>query len=86
MKRKDEGATVVGATRGRFTGSAIESGERAVCTIPEAGAMLGIGRASAYLAAARGEIPTLKLGGRRVVPLVQLRRMLAGEARVDGAS
>ena len=32
--------------------------------------MLGIGRAASYEAARRGDIPTLKIGRRIVVPLV----------------
>jgi excisionase family DNA binding protein len=35
---------------------------RLTCTVPEAGQLLGIGRDAAYAAAARGEIPTLRLG------------------------
>jgi excisionase family DNA binding protein len=35
---------------------------RLTCSVPEAGQLLGIGRDAAYAAAARGEIPTLRLG------------------------
>ena len=45
-----------------------------VMTIEEAGEMLGLSRSSAYRAAARGELPTLRFGRRLVVPT---RRLLA---------
>jgi hypothetical protein len=48
---------------------------------PTAGRALDLGRNSSYDAARRGEIPTLKIGGRIVVPTALLRRMLGiGEA------
>jgi excisionase family DNA binding protein len=53
--------------------------ERLTMTVEEAGAALGISRALAYELVAQGEIPSLRLGRRIVVP----RRAL--EAMVDGA-
>lgn len=53
--------------------------ERLTLTIPEAGVLLGIGRDAAYRAARDGEIPTLKLGRRLVVPRARLLALL-GEA------
>lgn len=50
--------------------------DRATCTIDEAGRVLGIGRWAAYRAATRGEIPTLTLGRRKVVPVPALLRLL----------
>ena len=47
-------------------------------TVPEAAALLGIGRDLAYRAAARGDIPTLRIGRRLVVPRAQLERLLNG--------
>jgi len=70
------------ATRPNITGLKIESGpdagndERLVYTVPEAGAKLGLSRNAAYEAAARGEIPTIKLGRLLRVPRVALDRML----------
>jgi len=58
-----------------------ERSPRKTCTIAEAGEMLGIGRAASYEAARRGEIPTLKIGRRIVVPLAALERLLTGEVR-----
>lgn len=37
---------------------------------------LGISRASAYEAVARGEIPSIRIGRRVLVPTAALRRML----------
>jgi hypothetical protein len=49
-------------------------------SIPDAGEILGLSRASAYQAARRGEIPTIPIGRRRVVPTARLRRMLGLDA------
>lgn len=52
--------------------------QRLVMTVPEAGKLLGLSRGSAYAAAAAGEIPTLRMGKRLLVPIAALDRMLAG--------
>lgn len=49
-------------------------------TIEHAGEILGLGRASSYAAARRGEIPTIPFGRRRVVPTAMLRAMLGLDA------
>jgi excisionase family DNA binding protein len=46
-------------------------------TVTEAAKRLGIGRNSAYQAAARGEIPTIKIGKRFLVPIAALERLLS---------
>jgi excisionase family DNA binding protein len=43
---------------------------------PTAGQALGIGRNTAYEAARRGEIPTVRCGRRLRVPTAALRRLL----------
>ena len=48
------------------------------CTVEEAAKELGISRVSAYQAAKTGELPTIKIGKRILVPLVALDRMLEG--------
>lgn len=55
-------------------------------TITEAGEMLGIGRTAAYEAARTGDLPTIRIGKRLLVPVVALERLLneAGSKRVDG--
>jgi hypothetical protein len=45
-------------------------------TVPEAGALLRLGRGAAYAAAKRGEIPTLTFGSRLVVPVPKLLELL----------
>jgi len=65
---------------------------RPTITVPEAGKILGLSRASAYEAAARGDIPTLRIGRRIVVPTARLLAMLgldgggeAADRRVEKA-
>jgi excisionase family DNA binding protein len=50
---------------------------RKTMTIPEFAEEAGIGRNAAYDAAKRGEIPTIRLGRRLLVPREALDRMLA---------
>ena len=45
-------------------------------SVPEAGRMLGIGKAAAYAAAHRGEIPTIRLGRLLRVPRRAIEVML----------
>jgi excisionase family DNA binding protein len=54
---------------------------RQTLTVEEAAQVLGIGRNSAYEAAWRGEIPTIKIGRRLVVPRAALDRILTGDTR-----
>ena len=47
-------------------------------SVPEAGRVyFDLGRNASYAAAARGEIPTIKIGSRLRVPIVRLEQMLA---------
>ena len=47
-------------------------------SVPEAGReYFDLGRNASYAAAARGEIPTIKIGSRLRVPVVRLEQMLA---------
>lgn len=55
--------------------------ERQTMGVQEAGRLLGIGRGSAYTAARKGEIPTIKIGGRVLVPIPALEAMLQGKQR-----
>jgi excisionase family DNA binding protein len=52
--------------------------ERATITVEEAGEILGVSRASAYAAArpTGGELPTIRVGRRILVPVPKLRRLL----------
>jgi hypothetical protein len=50
---------------------------RKTLSVPEAGRIyFELGRNASYAAAARGEIPTLKVGSRLRVPVLALERML----------
>lgn len=51
---------------------------RRVVTLSEAAAILRISRGSAYEAAKRKEIPTIRIGRRLLVPAALLDRLLAG--------
>ncbi|MGA7420899.1 MAG: hypothetical protein WBW80_23150 [Acidimicrobiales bacterium] len=51
--------------------------EQVTVDVPVAGEIVGgLSRNAAYNAAARGDLPTIKLGRRIVVPVAALRRML----------
>ena len=47
-------------------------------TVAEAGKALGISRGAAYQAAERGELPTIRIGRRLLVPRAALLKMLEG--------
>ncbi len=53
---------------------------RLTLTIAEAAQHLGVGRNQAYEAARTGQIPTIKIGKRLLVPKVAFQRMLEGKA------
>jgi excisionase family DNA binding protein len=50
--------------------------DRKTLSVAEAGKVLGIGRSAAYEAARSGQMPTIKIGRRILVPLVALERLL----------
>jgi hypothetical protein len=45
-------------------------------TVEQTGKILGISRASAFAAASRGDIPTIRIGKRLIVPRRGLERLL----------
>jgi hypothetical protein len=54
-----------------------QAAERKTLTVPEAGALyFNLQRDASYAAAARGDIPTIKIGRTLRVPVVALDRML----------
>jgi excisionase family DNA binding protein len=53
-----------------------EGPEPATMSIPAAAALLGISRSAGYRAANRGQIPTIRIGGRLLVPTAKLYRLL----------
>jgi excisionase family DNA binding protein len=54
--------------------------QKLTLSVPEAGRALGIGRTAAYEAARTGQLPTIRIGKRVLVPVVALKRMLSGYA------
>ena len=58
------------------------SSQRLVYSVGEAAELLGISRAFAYELIARGELPVIRLGRRRLVPKVALLA-LAGSGQPD---
>lgn len=60
---------------------------RATVSVTEASVLLGVGRTTAYRAVRNGEIPSVRLGHRIVVPTAALRRILTegGARAVSGA-
>jgi len=59
-----------------LTGQKGPSAERVVYTVPEAGRLLGLSRNGSHEAAKRGQIPTIRIGRRLLVPKVPFHRML----------
>lgn len=62
-----------------MTQSAQAAPERMTVTVEEAAHLLGIGRQSAYQAARAGELPTIRLGRRLLVPRCKLDALLGLE-------
>jgi excisionase family DNA binding protein len=56
---------------------------RRTYTVLEVAEMLGISRSTAYLCVRRGEIPSLKLGGRVVISRTAFETFLAAAASVS---
>jgi excisionase family DNA binding protein len=52
--------------------------KRKTLTVTETAKVLGIGRNQCYEAIRRGELPTIKIGKRILVPLVALEQKLRG--------
>ena len=61
-----------------FSRQALQQSERSTISVEEAAKYLGIGRAAAYLAVKNGELPSLRLGSRILVPVRALLELLAG--------
>ena len=59
----------------------IADDDRLVLTIEEAGKLLGLGRSGTYEAARRGDIPTIRIGSRILVPKVALLKLLEETSR-----
>ncbi len=53
-------------------------------SVEHAGQILGVSRRSAYRAAQQGELPTVRLGRRLLVPTARLLTMLGAERPIPG--
>lgn len=58
----------------------MNSNHRATITVTEAAHLLGISRGMAYECVRTGEIPSIRLGGRILIPKAQLDALINGEA------
>ena len=60
-----------------MTGNAIPDPEaEPVISVEEAGQILGLKRSAAFDACRRGEIPSIRVGRRLLVPVARLRRLV----------
>lgn len=57
--------------------------KRRTVTIPEAGEILGLKRSAAYRAAKAGDIPTIAIGSRYLVPLSWLEETIGESVTLD---
>lgn len=57
----------------------------ATLTVTETAKVLGIGRASAYEAVRQGQIPSLRIGNRIVVPRAKLTELLGEFDELDAS-
>jgi len=79
---RDALALAAGETRAVATGSRTAPGavapveHRLVFTVEEAAQLLGISRSFAYEAVQRGDIPSMRIGRRILVPKAALQRLL----------
>lgn len=55
-------------------------------TVPEAAEILGISRNAGYEAAARGDIPAIRIGKRLVVPIAAFNRLLEVKGKDQSAA
>jgi len=59
--------------------------ERLVCTIEEAGQMLGISRGTAYMLANTGRLPAIRISDRRIIiPRKAIDELLASASKPGG--
>jgi excisionase family DNA binding protein len=66
-----------------------EINDRLTVTVPEAARLLGVSRMSAYTAVRAGEIPSIRIGRRVLVPRLALERLLnmaEGTYRPNGSN
>jgi excisionase family DNA binding protein len=62
---------------------AMDGSRHLTLTVPETAELLGVSRAFAYTLVARGELPSLRLGRRVVVPRMAIDALVASSVAVD---
>ena len=72
-----EAGTSAGPSSRTAAGAVAPVEKRVVFTVEEAAQLLGISRSFAYEAVQRGEIPSMRIGKRILVPKAALARLLA---------
>ena len=81
--RRSPGADVEGSTRAALP--PLGPRDRLVVSVGEAAELLGISRAFAYELVARGDLPVIRLGRRRLVPKVALLALVEANRSSDAA-
>jgi len=66
-------------TRRTSAGDGDQRPIRVTVSVAEAATMLGIGRATAYQCVRSGQIPSIRLGSRIVVPIRALERLIGAD-------
>jgi excisionase family DNA binding protein len=74
-------AKIVQAVKYRKAKHPLDDSLRRTLTVPEVASILGISRSSAFEAAKSGQLPTIRLGTRLLIPKAALEKLLeAGTA------
>jgi len=63
-----------------------EQPARRTYTVQEAGCILGLGRGAAFRAAKSGQLPTIRIGRRILVPRAALEKLLESSQQREGAA
>ena len=79
------GAAAATPSEGRAAGAIAPVAERLTLTVEEAATLLGISRAFAYEAVGRGEIPSIRIGRRILVPKAGVNRLVGAETPTQTA-
>jgi len=60
--------------------------EKMAFSVKETAQLLGVGRNTMWKAVWRGQVPTIRIGKRRLVPKVALEQMLLGKDKDKGGT
>jgi excisionase family DNA binding protein len=67
-----------------MTATMTSATERQAFTVQEVASVLGLSRWAAYEAVKRGDIPSVRIGGRVLIPKGRLQALLDGEGNGTG--